>query len=387
MDFEYPPQADTYRTKVRSFLDANLPKDWKGIGALNHAAAAEWTEDWRKKLYSEGFLAITWPKEYGGQGLSHIESLVLAEEFARAGVPAGGPNDGFGIGMLGNTIIAVGTEEQKRHYLPRALSGEDRWCQGYSEPAAGSDLGNLGCRAVLDGDEWVINGQKIWTSAGHLANYIFVLARTSPDDVKHRGITFLLVDMRQKGVEVRPIKMMSGDSEFNEVFFTDARIPRDWVIGEVNDGWRAATGLLAHERSSLGRVGADEKREASGSAAIPFHYLFDLAMDTNQNSDALLRQDLARAYTGEKLMGWLGQRSVHPSVGKLWRTQQSRFVASLAARMAMSGGAAHLPGDKDSEFWMYHILNSPRMSLGGGTDEIQKNTIGERALGLPREPS
>ena len=196
MDFEYPPQADTYRTKVRSFLDANLPKDWKGIGALNHAAAAEWTEDWRKKLYSEGFLAITWPKEYGGQGLSHIESLVLAEEFARAGVPAGGPNDGFGIGMLGNTIIAVGTEEQKRHYLPRALSGEDRWCQGYSEPAAGSDLGNLGCRAVLDGDEWVINGQKIWTSAGHLANYIFVLARTSPDDVKHRGITFLLVDMR-----------------------------------------------------------------------------------------------------------------------------------------------------------------------------------------------
>ena len=240
MDFVYPPQADTYRTKVRTFLDANLPKDWKGIGALNHKDAAVWTENWREKLSKNDLLAITWPKEYGGQGLSHVESLVLAEEFARAGVPSGGPNDGFGIGMLGNTILAVGTEEQKKTFLARVLSGEDRWCQGYSEPSAGSDLGNLGCRAALDGDEWVINGQKIWTSAGHLANHIFVLARTSPDDVKHRGITFLLVDMRQKGVEVRPIKMMSGDSEFNEVFFTDARCPKENVVGEINGGWMVA---------------------------------------------------------------------------------------------------------------------------------------------------
>jgi alkylation response protein AidB-like acyl-CoA dehydrogenase len=197
----------------------------------------------------------------------------------------------------------------------------------------------------------------------------------------------LLVPMKQPGVEVRPLRQMTGEAEFNEVFFTNARVPRDWVIGEVNDGWRAATGLLAHERSSLGKVGADETREASGSAAVPFHYLCDLAMDTSRNTDPLLRQDLARAYTGEKVMGWLGQRSVHPSVGKLWRTKQARFVASLAAQMSMSGAAAHVLGDKDSEFWMYHILNSPRMSLGGGTDEIQKNTIGERALGLPREPS
>lgn len=152
--------------------------------------------------------------------------------------------------MLGNTILAVGTEEQKKTFLARVLSGEDRWCQGYSEPSAGSDLGNLGCRAVLDGDEWVINGQKIWTSAGHLANHIFVLARTSPDDVKHRGITFLLVDMRQKGVEVRPIKMMSGDSEFNEVFFTDARCPKENVVGEINGGWMVAMTLLGNERGA-----------------------------------------------------------------------------------------------------------------------------------------
>ena len=217
MDLKYPPEADVYREKVRAFLAANLPAGWKGIGALAPEAADEFRTSWRKVLYENGYLAVNWPKEYGGAGLTPLESVVMAEEFARAGAPTGGSNDGFGIAMLGNTLLRVGTEEQKRHYLPRILSGEDLWCQGYSEPAAGSDLGNLGCRAVLDGDEWVINGQKIWTSAGHLANHIFVLARTSPDDVKHRGITFLLVDMRQAGVEVRPIKMMGGDSEFNEI--------------------------------------------------------------------------------------------------------------------------------------------------------------------------
>lgn len=180
---------------------------------------------------------------------------------------------------------------------------------------------------------------------------------------------------------------MTGEAEFNEVFFTNARVPRDWVIGEVNDGWRAATGLLAHERSSLGKVGADEKREATGSAAVPFHYLFDLVQNRPERLSQPIRQDLARAYTGEKLMDWLGQRSVHPSVGKLWRTKQARFVASLAAHITLDGSLAHDPNDPLAEFWRYHILNAPRMSLGGGTDEIQKNTIGERALGLPREPS
>jgi alkylation response protein AidB-like acyl-CoA dehydrogenase len=171
------------------------------------------------------------------------------------------------------------------------------------------------------------------------------------------------------------------------VFFTDARVPRDWVVGEVNDGWRAATGLLAHERSSLGKVGADAKREANVSAAVPFHYLLEIAIRTGHNTNFNTRQELASAYIGEKVMLWTGQRKVHPSIGKLWRTKQARYVAAVGARLAMSGVAAHEVGDKDGEFWMYHILNAPRMSLGGGTDEIQKNTIGERALGLPREPS
>ena len=158
-------------------------------------------------------------------GLSATEQVILAEEFAKAGVPTGGPNDAFSIQMLGNTILVWGTDEQKAHYLPRLLKGEDTWCQGYSEPDAGSDLGNVGLKAELDGDEWVLNGQKIWTSAGHLADHIFTLARTDPDSPKHKGISFLLVPMDQPGIEVRPIKMISGDSEFNEVFYTDARVP------------------------------------------------------------------------------------------------------------------------------------------------------------------
>src|SRR5215210_4338250 len=232
MDVRYPPEAEAYREKVQAFLAEHLPTNWTGIGALPRDEAAQFATDWRKTLHENGLLGLSWPKEYGGAGLSPLETVVLAEEFMKAGVPMGGPNDVFGIQMVGNTIIQWGTEEQKRHFLPRILSGEDLWCQGYSEPNAGSDLANLGCRAVLDGDEWVLNGQKIWTSTGHLANWIFVLTRTDPDAPKHKGISFLLVPMDQPGVEVRPIKMISGDSEFNETFFTDARCPKANVVGE-----------------------------------------------------------------------------------------------------------------------------------------------------------
>ena len=175
------PDAEAHREKVQAFLAEHLPADWRGIGALPREEVHGWTEQWRRTLAANGMLAPRWPTEYGGPGLTETETVVMAEEFAKAGVPTGGPNDVFGIQMVGNTILEWGTEEQKRHFLPRILSGEDLWCQGYSEPNAGSDLANLGCRAVLDGDEWVIDGQKIWTSAGHLANWIFVLARTDAD--------------------------------------------------------------------------------------------------------------------------------------------------------------------------------------------------------------
>lgn len=308
------------------------------------------------------------------------------QELAHGRLPKEDTMLGIGLNMAVPIILQYGTEEQKKKFIPAALSAENIWCQLYSEPEAGSDLASLRTTAILDGDEWVVNGQKVWTSGAQLSDMGVLLARTG-DAPRNRGISMLLIPLKQPGVDVRPLRQMTGEAEFNEVFFTNARVPRDWVIGEVNDGWRAATGLLAHERSSLGKVGADEKREASGSAAVPFHYLFDLVSDRSERASLTIRQDLARAYTGEKLMDWLGQRSVHPSVGKLWRTKQARFVASLAAQIILDGSLAYAPNDSQAKFWRYHILNSPRMSLGGGTDEIQKNTIGERALGLPREPS
>jgi alkylation response protein AidB-like acyl-CoA dehydrogenase len=403
MDFVYPPEADSYRAKVRSFLDANLPKNWKGIGAMNHADAAEFTEVWRNKLRDNDFLAVTWPKAYGGAGLGHIEQLVVAEEFAKAGVPGGGPNDAFGIGMLGNTIISVGTEEQKKHFLPRVLSGEDRWCQGYSEPAAGSDLGNLGCRAVLDGDEWIINGQKIWTSAGHLANHIFVLARTAPDEVKHRGITFLLVDMRQPGVEVRPIKMMSGDSEFNEVFFTDARCPKENVVGEVNGGWMVAMTLLGNERGAGAAVNSISFRGELDK-------LTALAKEKGLTSDPFIRQRLAKAHSKVEIMRFLGYRvltafmngsqpGADASIGKLWWSEYHKEVTELAVdilgadALVPVGQTPHTafttdsPGSpNDSANWVGVFLNARAGTIYAGTSQVQRGIVGEQVLGLPKEP-
>ncbi|MEO6651287.1 MAG: acyl-CoA dehydrogenase family protein, partial [Ilumatobacteraceae bacterium] len=244
----YTADAEAYRQKVQAFLAEKLPAGWGGIGGLEGDELAEFVTEWRRTLYEAGYLAPGWPTAYGGAGLSALEQVIVAEEFATAGVPTGGPNDVFGIQMLGNTILLQGTDEQKSYYLPRILSGDDTWCQGYSEPNAGSDLANVGLRAELDGDQWVLNGQKIWTSAGHLADHIFTLARTDPDAPKHKGISFILVDMRQPGIEVRPIKMISGDSEFNEVFYTDAVAPKENVIGGINDGWRVAMTLLGFER-------------------------------------------------------------------------------------------------------------------------------------------
>ncbi|NIR34498.1 MAG: acyl-CoA dehydrogenase, partial [Actinobacteria bacterium] len=248
MDPTYPAAAEEFRDELRVLLADNLPPDWRGTGALPREHLAEWQLSWRATLRDNGLLAPAWPTDYGGGGLSELEQVVLAEEFQRAGVPTGGVNDNFSIQMVGNTILHWGTPEQKARFLPRIISGDDVWCQGYSEPDAGSDLAGLGCRADLDGDEWVINGQKIWTSAGQTADWIFVLCRTDPDAPKHRGISFVLCPMDQDGVDLRPIRMLSGDSEFNETFFTDARTARENVVGEVNGGWAVAMTLLGYER-------------------------------------------------------------------------------------------------------------------------------------------
>ena len=403
MEFNYPPAADAYRKKVCAFLDQHLPAGWKGIGALNREEAAAFTDAWRETLRDNGFLAVNWPKEYGGQGLTSIEAAVISEEFARVGVPTVGPNDMFGISMLGNTLLAIGTEEQKKHYLPRVLKGEDLWCQGFSEPAAGSDLGNLGCRAVLDGDEWIINGQKTWNTGGHMANHIFVLARTAPDEVKHRGITFLLVDMRQPGVEVRPIRMMSGDSEFNEVFFTDARCPKGNVVGEVNGGWMVTMTLLGNER------GAGAAINAIGFRA-ELDKLIELAREKGVASDPRIRQRLAKCYSVVQVMRYLGMRTLtqflaghHPgpdgAIFKLYWSEYHKVVTELG--IDIMGMDALVPSGRkpssafqtddagapnDSMSWATTFLNARAGTIYAGSSQVQRNIIGEMVLGLPKEP-
>jgi hypothetical protein len=403
MNPTYGPEAEAYREKVHAFLAEKLPADWGGIGQLEGEAIGEFVERWRAVLYEAGYLAPGWPVEYGGGGLTALEQVIIAEEFARAGVPTGGPNDVFGIQMLGNTLLRWGAEEQKRHYLPRILSGADRWCQGYSEPNAGSDLGGLALRAVLDGDQWVLNGQKIWTSAGHLADHIFTLARTDPDAPKHKGISFLLVDMRQPGIEVRPIRMISGASEFNEVFYTDATCPRDEVVGGVNNGWAVAMTLLGYERG-----------ESAATMPIRFQGELDrlllLARERGVADDPLIRQRLAWCYAKVQIMRYLGLRTLtrfvaghqpgpDGAISKLYWSEYHRVVTELAVdilgaeALAPSGrppSSAFQTDDSgapnSSSSWVTTFINARAGTIYAGSSQIQRNIIGEMVLGLPKEP-
>jgi alkylation response protein AidB-like acyl-CoA dehydrogenase len=399
----YSADAEAYRQKVQAFLAEKLPSNWGGIGTLEGEALRTFVTEWRGTLYEAGYLAPGWPVEYGGAGLSALEQVILAEEFAKAGVPTGGPNDVFGIQMLGNTLLLMGTEEQKQHYLPRILSGEDTWCQGYSEPNAGSDLGNVGLKAQLDGDQWILNGQKIWTSAGHLADHIFTLARTDPDAPKHKGISFLLVDMRQPGVEVRPIKMISGESEFNEVFYTDATCPKEDVVGGVNEGWRVAMTLLGFERG-----------EAAATQPIRFQgevdRLFLLAKERGVADDPVIRQKLAWAYSKVQIMRYNGMRVLtqflqghHPgpdaAIGKLYWSEYHKIVTELAVDIYGAEGMTISGREPSSAFaaddagapnttgsWVNTFLNARAGTIYAGSSQIQRNIIGEMVLGLPKEP-
>lgn len=402
MDPTYSEEAEAFRTRISTFLEENLANDWKGIGALEREEAHEFSLEWRQKLAATGLLAPSWPTKYGGGGMSELEQVILAEEFLKAGAPAGTENDAFSIQMVGNTILQWGTDEQREHFLPRIISGEDVWCQGYSEPDAGSDLGSLGCRATLDGDEWVINGQKIWTSAGQLANWIFVLCRTDTAAPKHRGISFLLCPMDQPGVEVRPITMITGDADFNETFFTDARTHKDNVVGEVNGGWGVAMTLLGYERG-----------EAAATTPIRFRAewdkLVELARIHGKDDDPIIRDRLAALYCEVEIMRLMGLQTLtkflaggHPGPGestfKLYWSEYHKRITELAVDilgaaaltpdgMAKTAFAADLPGaDNSSGSWVGTFYNARAGTIYAGTSEVQKNIIGEMVLGLPKEP-
>ncbi len=403
MDMTYPSETQEFRTKIRAFLDANLPDDWQGIGALADDERTEFTNSWRTTLHENNLLAANWPAEYGGGGLSHLEHVVLNEEFAKRGVPTSGGNDGFSIGMVGNTILAVGTDEQKAYFIPRIMSGEDVWCQGYSEPDSGSDLANLGCRADLDGDQWVINGQKIWTSSGHTANWIFVLARTAPDEAKHKGISFLLVPMDQPGVEIRPITNIAGHDHFNEVFFTDATCPKENVLGGVNNGWSVANTLLGYERGV-----------AATTQYLPFraelNMFIEAAKELGKSDDPLVRQDVAKFHTKVEIMRYRGMQALsryikgqqpgpEASIGKLFWSNYHQEITEAAMDLfgaqAMVGfgedtrgglGAPAIGTDNTAANWMSSFFIARPGTIYAGTSEVQRNIIGERVLGLPREP-
>ncbi len=399
----YSAEAEAYREKVQAFLAEKLPPKWAGIGSLEGDDVAAFVREWRATLFTAGYLAPGWPTEYGGGGLSALEQVIIAEEFAKAGVPTGGPNDVFGIQMLGNTLMRWGTDEQKNHYLPRILSGEDTWCQGYSEPNAGSDLSNVGLRGVLDGDQWVLNGQKIWTSAGHLADHIFTLVRTDPEAPKHKGISFILVDMRQPGIEVRPIKMISGESEFNEVFYTDATAPKDQVVGGVNNGWAVAMTLLGYERG-----------EAAATVPIRFKAeldrLLSLAKESGAIDDPNIRQRLAECYSKVEIMRYNGMRTLtkflhghqpgpDAGISKLYWSEYHKVVTELSVdilgpyamtptgRRPSSAFQTDDAGAPNSSWsWVGTFLNATAGTIYAGSSQIQRNIIGEMVLGLPKEP-
>ncbi len=403
MDPTYPVESQEYREKIQGFLDEYLPSNWSGIGALDPESRVQFYSDWRETLRDNKLLAPNWPAEFGGGGLTHIEHVILNEEFARRGVPTSGLNDGFSIGMVGNTILAWGSDEQKTHFIPRILNGDDIWCQGYSEPDAGSDLANLGCKAELDGDEWIINGQKIWTSAGQSANMIFVLARTDVDVPKHKGISFLLVPMDQPGVEVRAITNIGRQDHFNEVFLTDAVCPKENVLGGLNNGWAVGNTLLGYERG-VGATTTSLRYRAELDNYIA------LAQEMGKADDPLVRQDIATFHTQVEIMRYRGMQALtryiagqqpgpESSIGKLFWSHYHRDVTESAMHLlgaeAMVGmgdetraglGAPDIGTPNTAANWMSSFFIARPGTIYAGTSEVQRNIVGERVLGLPKEP-
>jgi alkylation response protein AidB-like acyl-CoA dehydrogenase len=396
--------GSVYRDRVRAFLAEHLPADWTGIGALLPAVQDQFREEWRALMHGNGLLAVTWPTQYGGAGLGPLEQLIVAEECTAAGVPQGGLNDNFGIQMLGSTLLRWGTEEQCQRYLPRILAGDDVWCQGFSEPDAGSDLAGLRTRAVATDDHWTINGQKIWTSYGHLATHIFVLGRTDPSASKHGGISLLLCELDQPGIEVRPLKTLTGEEEFNEVFFTDARCPLDAVVGPVNGGWAVAMDLLGYERGeAVATLGTRFRRD--------FDRLHDLAAERGQLADPVLAERLAyslqrveemRCLGRQAVDSWLGGRdigaesSLHKLFWSEWlqmTTELAMDILGTAATTASGTGlqgvsfpAAEAGSANTPSVWADYFLRARAATIYAGSSEIQRNIIGERLLGLPKEP-
>ncbi|MGV0790370.1 acyl-CoA dehydrogenase IpdE1 [Mycolicibacterium sp. XJ1819] len=378
-------EVEEFRAEVRDWLAANLVGEYaalKGLGGPGHDNVAfEERLAWNRHLAAAGYTCLGWPQEHGGRGLSVAHRVAFYEEYALANAPA--KVNHFGEELLGPTLIAYGTPEQQKRFLPKIRDVTELWCQGYSEPGAGSDLANVSTSAELDGDQWVINGQKVWTSLAHWAQWCFVVARTEKGSKRHAGLSYLLVPLDQPGVEVRPIVQLTGDSEFNEVFFDDARTEASLVVGEPGDGWRVAMGTLTFERgvSTLGQQ-IEYARELSGVA--------ELAKRTGAADDPLIRERLTRSWVGLRTMrsyalATMGEEQPgQDNVSKLLWANWHRELGEIAMDVLGSEGLTLTDGDFDE--WQRLYLFSRADTIYGGSNEIQRNIIAERVLGLPREP-
>ncbi len=393
MDLNFTTAEEEFRLKIRRFLEENLPKSGLGAGREGREDKAwlEKSKAWQRKLYESGYVALAWPKEYGGQALDPVCQTIVNDEMVRANAPY--LPGGSGLGMLGPTLISWGTEEQKRRYLPKILTGEEIWCQGYSEPGSGSDLASLRTRAEIIGDEFVVNGQKVWTSGAQHADMMFCLVRTDPDAPKHRGISYILIDMHSPGITVRPLVQMTGDKGFNEVFFDNVHVPRKNLVGKLNEGWIVANATLFHERNMLGSATGSEQR---------FNRLLALTKKIKRGGralteDAVFRQRLAdleirveamRFHSLRQLTDQIRGRNpgVETMINKLVGTELNHDLATAA--MEAMGDYSMLAREDasvlDHGYWPYEWMFSLGLVIGGGTSHIQKNIIAERGLKMPK---
>lgn len=398
MDFRYTPEQETFRTHLRTWLETNkhavFGESTDPLNERDEDGDARWRKilEWHRRLHDAGYVALHWPKEWGGGGAGLVEQVIYQDEVLRLGLPLYGANQ-LALDRIGFTLMAFGTDEQKRRYLPKMLTAEEIWCQGYSEPEAGSDLAGLQTRAILDGDDFVVNGQKVWTSLAHRADMQVLLVRTDPDAPKHRGISYLLVDMKTPGITVRPLVQITGDSDFNEVFYDNVRVPRRNLVGEINQGWQVSIATLMYERVSGGTRHPVE-RTLNELIAVSHDLEFE---DMPAAKHPYVRQKLAHLASEAMCLRLSRYRSLtaqlngkipgpESSYGKLHATELNLRVATFADELL--GPYAQLErgavGAVENGRWLYRALRARGLTIAAGSSEIQHNIIGERVLKLPK---
>jgi alkylation response protein AidB-like acyl-CoA dehydrogenase len=393
MDLNLSPAELQFRDELRSWLSANVPKDWSAWREKPLEESFPFLREWQRKLQEGHWAAVSWPQEYGGRGATLMEQAIFWEEMARFDAPP--MANSLGLGLIGPTIIAYGTEEQKKRFIPKILSAEEIWCQGFSEPNAGSDLAGLQTEARLQGSDYIVNGQKVWTSYGWVGDWCELVVRTDSSAPKHKGLTVLLVDMKSPGVEVRPLRQMTGESEFNELFFRDVRVPLANILGNVNDGWNVAVSTLMHERGSFGaRLHILFKRNVDR--------LIELSRKTIRNGkpasqDPIVRQKLAQFLAEVEIMRLNQMRASsritatgvpgpEGSILKIFWSELNQRVQQFAQELLGPYGQL-AAGDNyaiDNGIWSYGYLRSRGNTIEAGTSEVQRNIIGHFVLGLPR---